>query len=87
MSAIVLYNCRINPPKISAGDLVAQHPDSVTRGVKRNVIAIQDSTHANNRKGTLPDLYTTVPPVVLHREDPPVPKLQGPNRGFNELSL
>ena len=83
-----------NPSSISAQDSfheteisLFQHPDDVTSGVKRNVIAIQDGTHDKNTKRTLPDVYTTVPPVVLHREDPPVPKLQGPNRGYSELSL
>ena len=81
-----------NPSSISAHDSfhgtgisLFQHPDDVTSGVMRNVIAAQDGTHANNTRN-LPDFYTTVPPAVLHREDPPVPKLQGPNRGYSKLS-
>ena len=82
-----------NPSSISAHDSfhgtgisLFQHPDDVTSGAKRNIIAAQEGTHANNTKRNLPDFYTTVPPAVLHGEDPPVPKLQRPNRGYSELS-
>ena len=62
-----------------------QHPDEQCNGVQQAVIAIRDDTHGNNTKSNLPKSYTCVPPVVLHRLDPPVPKLGGPNRGYCEL--
>ena len=76
-STAAVDNIDHNPSSISAHDSfhgtgisLFQHPDDVTSGVKRNAIAAQDGTYANNTKRNLPDFYTTVPPAVLHREDP-----------------
>ena len=59
-----------------------QHPDENCTGTQREVIAIQDDS--NPVKSNLPESYTSVPPVVLQSKDPPVPKIQGPNRGYGE---
>ena len=60
-----------------------QHPDENCSGIQRVVIANQDNLHP--RKSNLPESYTSVPPVVLQRDYPPVPKLQGSNSGYCEL--
>lgn len=60
-----------------------QHPDENCSGIQRVVIANQGDSHPG--KSNLPESYTSVPPVVQQRGDPPVPKLQGSNRGYCEL--
>ena len=80
-----------NPSSTSAHDsfhgtgiFLFQHHDQNFHGVQRAVIPIQDDTNAKKTKLNLPESYTIVPPIILHRDDPPVPKLYGPNRGYCE---
>lgn len=79
-----------NPSSISAHDSfhgtgisLFQHPDSEAPGVER-VLAINPHNtqkSAKRKADHLPETYTNVPPVALRRQDPPVPKLDGPNKG------
>ena len=62
-----------------------QHPDDKNSGVQRAIVTIQDDTHVKKTKSNLPKFYITVPPGVLHWEDPPVTKVQGANREYCEL--
>ena len=62
-----------------------QHPTEKNRdensGVQLPTDAIQDHTRAQKKVLMLPEFYTTVPSVALRRDDPPIPQLQGPNKG------
>ena len=62
-----------------------QHPDESCSGIQRAVIAIQDDSQPRKMKINLPESYTSVPPVVLPRHDPPIPKQQGTNRAYCDL--
>jgi len=55
-----------------------QHPDSTNSGVTRTITAIFDDD-ATTKIARLPETYTSIPPVSLAREDPPVPALEGPS--------
>ena len=62
-----------------------QHPteknNDENSGVQLPADAIQDNIRAQKKALMLPEFYTTVPPVALRRDDPPIPQLQGPNKG------
>ena len=62
-----------------------QHPTEKNNdencGVQLPTDAIQDNIRAQKKTLMLPEFYTTVPPVDLRRDDPPIPQLQGPNKG------
>ena len=49
-------------------------------GVQLPTDAIQDNVRAQKKTLMLPEFYTTVPPVDLRRDDPPIPQLQGTNK-------
>ena len=42
---------------------------------------IQDNIRAQKKALMLPESCTTVPPVALRRDYPPISQLQGPNKG------
>ena len=56
-----------------------QHPDKNCSGIQRAVIANQDDCHPG--KSNLPESYKSAR-LVLQRDDPPVPKLQGSTREY-----
>lgn len=81
-----------NPSSTSAHDSfhgtgisLFQHPDSNFIGFSWTIV----TTHGDNpTKGTitrLPETYTSMPPVNLVRQDPPVPKQDGPNKADCQL--
>ena len=81
-----------NPSSISSHDSfhgtgisLFQHPteknNDENSGVQLPADAIQDNIRAQKKALMLPEFYTTVPPVALRRDDPPIPQLQGPNKG------
>jgi len=59
-----------------------QHPDENCSGIQRVVIANQDDCHPG--KCNLPESYKSVR-LVLQRDDPPVPKLQGSTREYCDI--
>lgn len=77
-----------NPSSTSAHDSfhgtgisLFQHPDNDFCGTSRAVAHThRDAAGAKNMSASLPETYTNVPPVALPRQDPPVPKQEGPNR-------
>ncbi|XP_014664507.1 PREDICTED: uncharacterized protein LOC106806883 [Priapulus caudatus] len=78
-----------NPSSTSAYDSfhgtgisLFQHPDDAFTGVQRNVATNPDNTQRSPKRkpAQLPDTYTNVPPVSMLRQDPPVPKVEGPNK-------
>ncbi len=83
-----------NPSSTSAHDSfhgtgisLFQHPDSEVPGVDR-VVAINPHITQKDAKinvAHLPETYTIVPPVALRRQDPPVPKLDGPKKADCQL--
>uniref|UniRef100_UPI00358FC656 uncharacterized protein isoform X6 n=1 Tax=Myxine glutinosa TaxID=7769 RepID=UPI00358FC656 len=75
-----------NPSSTSAQDSfhgtgisLFQHPNSDVPGVQRIVDTDNTATTATT-VSHLPESYTSVPPVLLSKRDPPIPKLAGPNR-------
>ena len=64
-----------------------QHPAHRLSGVQRTVA----TTHAKDCIATkktlayLPQTYTNVPPVAMHKATPPMPKLEGPNKADCQL--
>ena len=60
-----------------------QHPEENCGGIQRLVIANQDDCHPG--KSNLPESYKSVRLVVLQRDDPPVPKLQGSTREYCDI--
>jgi hypothetical protein len=81
-----------NPSSIGAHDSfhetgisLFQHPDDNNTGVIREVILRQQYSHTKKTRLKLPEFYTVVPPIAFSKLDPPVPKLEGPNRGQCEL--
>ena len=59
------------------------HPDENCSGIQRVVIANQDDGHPG--KSNLSESYKSVRLVVLQRDDPPVPKLQGSTREYCDI--
>jgi hypothetical protein len=57
-----------------------QHRSSHNQGVQR-VVPDDIATGAAH----LPQSYTTVPPVILNKNDPPIPKLDGSNKSDCQL--
>ena len=81
---------RINPSSTTSRDSfhrpgisLFQHPDENCCGIQRVVIANQDDCHPG--KSNLPESYKSVRLVVLQRDDPPVPKLQGSTREYCDI--
>ena len=80
-----------NPSSTSAQDSfhdtgisLFQHPNSDVPGVQR----IVDTDSIASTATTIvhvPESYTSVPPVILRKRDPPVPKLAGLNRSESHL--
>ena len=77
-----------NPSSTSAQDpfhgtgiSLFQHPSSDVQGVQRDNPPDDSVTAAAH----LPESYTTVPAVAVGIRDPPVPKLEGPNRSDCQL--
>lgn len=75
-----------NPSSTSAHDSfhgtgisLFQHPNSDVPGVQRIVDTDNTATTATT-VAHLPESYTSVPPVLLRKRDPPIPKLAGTNR-------
>lgn len=62
-----------------------QHPDKDSSGVVRAVDFTYDDTATKGMIAQLPETYTSVPPVTLVRQDPPLPKKDGPNKADCQL--
>ncbi|KAJ8027926.1 hypothetical protein HOLleu_30023 [Holothuria leucospilota] len=82
-----------NPSSTSAHDSfhgtgisLFQHPNNDCSGSSRAVAhTYRDAAGAKKMSASLPQTYTNVPPVALPRQDPPVPKQEGPNRADCQL--
>lgn len=83
-----------NPSSTSAHDSfhgtgisLFQHPHDTFTGVQQNVATNPDNTQRGPKRkaAQLPDMYTNVPPVAMLRQDPPVPKVEGPNKADCQL--
>ena len=75
-----------NPSSTSAHDSfhgtgisLFQHPDDGFTGIQQN-IATNPEKGSKRKVAQLPDMYTNVPPVAMIKQDPPVPKVDGPNK-------
>ena len=55
-----------------------QHPTSYAPGEEREMVSIDNQPSKTNRLARLPDSYTAVRPVILPKNEPDVPPLQGP---------
>ena len=55
-----------------------QHPTSYAPGEEREMVSIDNQPLKTNRLARLPDSYTAVRPVILPKNEPDVPPLQGP---------
>ena len=80
-----------NPSSTSAQDSfhgtgisLFQHPNSDVPGVQR-IVDTDSIASTATTVVHLPESYTSVPPVILRKRDPPVPKLAGPNRSESHL--
>ncbi|CAL8335924.1 unnamed protein product [Merluccius merluccius] len=79
-----------NPSSTSAHDSFhgtgISHPNNDFSRASR-ALAHTNRDAAGNKKmsASLPETYTNVPPVTLPRQDPPVPKQEGPNRADCQL--
>jgi hypothetical protein len=83
-----------NPSSTSAHDSfhgtgisLFQHPDDAFTGIQRDVATNPDSSHSGRKRkaGKLPDTYANVPPVAMPRANPPIPKIEGPNKADCQL--
>lgn len=54
-----------------------QHPTCEHPGEMRN-IEYPEQQYANKSVPHLPDVYTSIPPIVLHNKQPDVPAIEGP---------
>lgn len=63
-----------------------QHADKTSPGILRSIPAPSESSSKDKKIGNLPESYTMVKPVALpSRNDPKVPKLDGPNKSDCQL--
>lgn len=78
-----------NPSSISAHDSfhgtgisLFQHPDESFTGIQRKIVVTPENPASNPRRtaAQLPKSYTNVPPIALPRQNPPIPKTEGPNK-------
>ena len=74
-----------NPSSVTAqgafhgtGISLFQHPTSDAPGEEREVVSIDNHPSKTKRLACLPDSYTAVRPVILPKNEPDVPPLQGP---------
>ena len=74
-----------NPSSVTAqgafhgtGISLFQHPTSDAPGEEREVVSIDNQPSKTKRLARLPDSYTAVRPVILPKNEPDVPPLQGP---------
>ena len=63
-----------------------QHQDDFI-GIDRGVATMQGDTATNVTITRLPETYTSIPPATFVRQDPSVPKQEGPNRAGSQLIL
>ena len=82
-----------NPSSTSAHDSfhgtgisLLQHQDDFI-GIDRGVATTQGDTATNVTITRLPETYISIPPATFVRQDPPVPKHEGPNKAGCQLIL
>ena len=75
-----------NPSSTSAHDAfhgtalsLFQHPNKDNSGVPQHVATYSDAA-TKGPIACLPETYTNIPPATLRRQDPPLPRLPGPNK-------
>ena len=64
-----------------------QHPDINISEVPRVVFTMLDDMATKGTIACLPETYTSIPPATLTRQDPPVPKQEGPYKAVCQLIL
>ena len=81
-----------NPSSSSAHDCfhgtaisLFQHPDSSVIEVRVVIFAMADDMNTKGAIACLPETYTDIPPATLVRQDPPVPKQEGPNKTVHQI--
>ena len=62
-----------------------QHPDSSVSEVPRVIFAMPDDMDTKGAITCLPETYTDIPPANLMRQDPLVPKQEGPNKSVRQI--
>ena len=78
-------NIDYNPSSVIAqgafhgtGISLFQHPTSEAPGAEWEMVSIENQPSRTKRLARIPDSYTTVLPVILPKNEPEVPALQGP---------
>ena len=82
-----------NPSSTSAHDAfhgtaqsLFQHPNKDNTGVPQHVVTLSETT-TKGPIACLPNTYTSIPPVSLIKQDPPVPQLPGQNKADCQILL
>ena len=82
-----------NPSSTSAHDAfhgtaqsLFQHPNKDNTGVPQRVVTLSETT-TKGPIACLPNTYTSIPPVSLIKQDPPVPQLPGQNKADCQILL
>ena len=85
-----VHNVDYDPSCTSAHDSfhgtrksLCQHPDSNVSEVPWVIFAMPDDMDTKEAIACLPETYTNISPATLMRQDPPVPKHEGPNKAVH----